>query len=109
MNDAMNRDSGPILEGGDDEDPLCCVIQKYRAAFEDYNANAPEDDVAAQLYAELSYRPRRRILMGWDRPARSKAGAIAALQLARDAGNCDDHSVVAPMVDAALAFFEAEN
>lgn len=107
MNGLRNTDSTKKMEEHVEEDPLCRVIHSYRAAFDDYNANAPIDDMAAQVYAEITYRPRRRIIMGWTQPAGSEAAALAALRLARDAGHCDDHSVVSPMVDAALAYFEA--
>lgn len=108
MNGARDTDSGRQMEGAGGDDPLCRVIYNYRKAFDDYNANAPSEDIAAHAYAEITYRPRRRIIMDWDKPAGTQAAALAALRLARDAGRCDDHSVVAPMVDAALAYFEKQ-
>lgn len=42
----------------------------------------------------------------WSAPARTRDGAIAALGLARDAYEAGDHSLVGPMLKAALAFLE---
>lgn len=87
-------------------DPIIVAISNFKAGFADYNANAPQDDLEAAAYADRSYRPPRRVIERWSQPARTRDGAIAALRLARDASNDDDHALVAPMVGAALSYFE---
>lgn len=87
-------------------DPLSHAIEALRLGFEDFNANAPLGEDAARAYAEASYRPPRRIILGWSRPADSMESAVAALRLAKIAHDEDDHAIVGPMVAAALAFLE---
>lgn len=87
-------------------DPLIGAINAMKAGLADYNANAPEDDDAARAYAEISYRPPRRVIERWKRPAISIDGAVSALRLARDADRDDDGLIVTAMLSAALAFFD---
>lgn len=87
-------------------DPIIVAISNFKAGFADYNANAPQGDLEASAYADRSYRPPRRVIEKWNQGARTKDGAIAALKLARDASNEDDHALVAPMIGAALSYFE---
>lgn len=89
-----------------ESDPLSHAIEALRLGFEDFNTNAPLGEDAARAYAEASYRPPRRIIMGWSRPAQSIESAVSALRLAKAAHDEDDHAIVGPMLTAALAFLE---
>ncbi|MBY3162087.1 hypothetical protein HFO65_15745 [Rhizobium laguerreae] len=89
------------------EDPLLEAIVAYRQGLSDYTAHAPEDRDSADVYAEKSYRPARRILKTWEAPAKTFVGAVSALKMAKDADLNDDSEVVSAMVKAALGYFEA--
>lgn len=87
-------------------DPLLDLINAYRSGVSDFIANAPEDQHAANIYAENSYRPSRRRLVGWDSPALTLDGAVSAIKMARDADQNDDAEIVSAMVKAACRYFE---
>ena len=111
MNDRVHTNSHAGEERGNapfwqDTDPICLAISKFRVGFADYDANAPDDDRLAKAYAEVTFRPPRRAIVEWKSPAKTKEGAIAALMLARDADENDDHDMVGPLLKAALAFLE---
>ena len=104
MRDALNTQAEKIAAS---VDPLCIAIKEFRDGLEDYNRNAPEDDVAANLYAAASYRPKRQVIERWANPAQTLRGAVDALRLADEASEDDDYAVVQPMIRAALAYLEA--
>lgn len=89
-----------------DTDPIMTAIDDLKAGFDDYNANAPNDNEGAKVYAEFSYRRPRRVLLGWKEPALTKEGAIAALKMAHEAHGNDDHALVGPLLAAALSYFQ---
>lgn len=111
MNEAVLTNSCLVAKEGairwdNHTDPICHAINNFREGFADYSANAPEDDAEASVYAEISYRPPRRVLLSWSAPAVTREGAVAALKLAKEAVENDDHDIVLPMVKAALAYLE---
>ncbi|OWV62549.1 hypothetical protein ATY75_12045 [Rhizobium sp. N122] len=89
------------------EDPLLEAIVRYRQGMSDFAANAPDDLALADAFAEKSYRPARRILVAWSKPAVTFVGAVSALKMAKDADLNDDSEVVSAMVKASLAYFES--
>jgi len=89
-------------------DPLLDAIRAFREGLADYNANAPQDDAAAEAYAEMSYVPPMAVLEEWEEPATTRRGALEALRLIAEEN--DDFAaspVVGPLLAAALAYFEA--
>lgn len=91
------------------QDPLGAACAAYVAAREDYNANAPsDDDDAANAYAAMTWKPARDVLVNWTASAVSRSGAMAALRLAVEEEDAGDSNVVAPLLTAALAYFEQE-
>jgi hypothetical protein len=89
------------------QDPLLEAIIRYRQGLHDFTINAPNDRDAAELYAEKTYRPPRRMLVAWDKAALTFVGAVSALKMANDADGNDDSEMVSAMVKAALGYFEA--
>jgi hypothetical protein len=87
-------------------DPLLELIISYRQGLSDFAANAPDERDASNEFAENSYRPHRRALESWTGGARTFAGALSALRMARDADRNDDAEIVSAMVCAALGYFE---
>lgn len=93
-----------LVAGRQCADPLLRLITAYRAALADFDDNAPDDDEGRKAYAAASYVEPRQVLVGWRGPALSRAGAMAALQLAADAEREGDYPVVGPMIEVALTF-----
>lgn len=89
------------------EDPLIEAIARYRQGMANFAANAPDDLALSDAFAEKSYRPARRALVDWNKPAVTFAGAVSALKMAKDADLNDDSELVSAMVKASLAYFEA--
>lgn len=89
-----------------DSDPLMRAIKAYRAGLADFRDNAPDDDDEASAYADRTYCPPMIQLEQWSSPAITKEAALAALALAREAHSEGDRSLVAPMISAALVYFE---
>lgn len=111
MNDRVRTNSNAGEERGlspfwQGTDPICLAVSKFRVGFADYDANAPDDDRLARAYADVTFKAPRRVIVEWKSPAKTKEGAIAALRLARDADENDDHAMVGPLLRAALAFLE---
>lgn len=88
-------------------DPLLDLIQAYRAGLVDFRENAPEDDDGANAYADETYCPPMIALESWKAPAKTRASALSALTLAKEAHCAGDGSLVGPMISAALSYFEA--
>ena len=86
-------------------DPLLKAIAAYRAGMNDYNLNAPDDNDAADAYADVSYGPPMRILDEWSQPARTLQGAIEALRLLAETPHC---TFTESMIAAALGYFDRE-
>ncbi len=90
-------------------DPLAAACAAYVAALEDYNANAPSEDAAANAYAATTWKPARDVLENWTEPAVSRDGAMAALRLAaREEEDTGYSGLTSPLLTAALAYFEKE-
>jgi hypothetical protein len=89
------------------EDPLLEAIVRYRLGMANFVSNAPDDLALSDAFAEKTYRPERRVLVAWDKPATTFAGAVSALKMAKDADLNDDSEVVSAMVKASLAYFES--
>lgn len=90
-------------------DPLGAACAAYVSALQDYNANAPsEDDAAANAYAAMTWKPARDVLANWTEPAVSRDGAMAALRIAAQEEDTGYSNLVAPLLTAALAYFEQE-
>lgn len=88
-------------------DPLVAAIAAYREACEAFEAlDWSEVDNPASV--EKSYGPPLSVLQSWNKPAKSKDGAVAALQLAYDELYSDHSENYAPlrMVRAALGYFK---
>lgn len=100
----LAHEASLILDGAD---PLLRAIRAYRAGLADFQGNAPDDDDAANAYADKTYCPPMLELECWRSPAETKESAVAALELARDAHNEGDRSLVGPMISAALLYFGA--
>lgn len=89
------------------EDPLLEAIVRYRQGVSDFASKAPDDRGLSDAVAEKSYRPARRALVAWKKPATTFVGAVSALKMAKDADLNDDADLVSAMVNAALGYFEA--
>lgn len=87
-------------------DPLLDMISAYRDGLADFNQNAPEDDAGASAYADATYMPPLRKLICWTGPAATNAGAVSALKLAEEANRNREPLIVAPMIQAALLYFQ---
>ncbi|WP_192178826.1 hypothetical protein [Mesorhizobium amorphae] len=91
-------------------DPLLDAINAYRAGLADFNAYSPEDDDAADAYADQSYGPPMTALGEWEAPATTRAGAMEALRLIAEENSLFVGSpLVEPLLAAALAYFEAQS
>jgi hypothetical protein len=88
------------------KDPLLDLIKAYKAGIDEFNLNAPEDDAGANAYAGMTYMPPLKALMAWTAPAATSAGAVAALKLAQQANRDREVMIVAPMLQAAILYFE---
>lgn len=99
-NDGLN--SSPVST-----DPLVAAIAAYRKACEAFEAlDCAEVDNPTSV--EKTYGPPLSVLQVWNKPAKTKNGAIAALRLAHDELYTDHTEGYAPlrMVRAALGFLE---
>lgn len=90
-------------------DPLVTAIeelQKGMAAYDSHPDAGTDDDEAV---AEHTYRPSLRTLQQWSVPAVTRAGALAALELAnQDLEHSLDSALVTSMIGAAFSFFRGE-
>ncbi|RVM16094.1 hypothetical protein [Sinorhizobium meliloti] len=108
VEDAGRKGGGcPVTTAGMTEDPIIGAIFDLRSAIDAYNANAPGEDRGAEIYAERTYRPPRRVIESWQEGARTRRGAVEALKLANDADRDGDYVLVGPMVRAALSYLES--
>lgn len=90
-------------------DPLLDVINAFRSAMKDYCDNAPDDDDAADAYAEVTYAPAMKVIEHWNSPAVTKEGAVEAIRLAvQEARDFANSEMLRPLLAAALGYFEQE-
>lgn len=88
-------------------DPLLVAINAYLNGLADFKANAPLDDEGADEYADISYGPPLAALNVWDQPAKSREGALKALQIAiSDSDGVANIEAADRMVVAAIGFLE---
>ena len=88
-------------------DPLIAAIDAYHAGIAAYDGREEfETPEAEQAAIESTYGPPNEILTNWDKPAVTRAGAIAALQLAAKGHGIVGLDIQQNMVGAALAYFE---
>jgi hypothetical protein len=81
------------------------TIRAYQAGVADFNLNAPEDDDAADAYADVSYGPDLARLQQWDKPAESMEEAAEALRISlTDKGGVASSEAAVRMVKAAHTF-----
>ena len=92
---------------GTTEDLLLRTISRYRVACAEYNAANAPDDRCDEL-AAATYAPFHDALTAWQWPARTREGALAALELAMEELANFDNSALAPaLIRAAHGFFKA--
>jgi hypothetical protein len=91
-------------------DPLIDAIAAFRKGNEAFNST-PDDMTPEEEEAQIeaTYGPPMRVLEAWNKPARSLAGAVAALWLAHDENIAFVGSEIgARMVRAALGYFDGD-
>lgn len=89
------------------KDPLLETINAYLDGLADFNANSPMDDDGANAYAAISYGPPLEKLSQWTEPARTRAGALKALQIAiEDSGGVYGNEAADRMVKAAIGYLK---
>ncbi|MBB3453928.1 hypothetical protein FHT86_002184 [Rhizobium sp. BK313] len=103
IHQSVHSSHAPMAD--EEPEPLLIAINDYKAGIADFLANAPEEDEAANAYADTSYIAPMAKLEKWCRPALTRNGALAALQLAYDANRDGDYCLVGPLVSAALKYF----
>lgn len=86
--------------------PLLGLIVAYRAALDDFNTNAPDDDEGGHAYSEATFWPVWRLIAAYDQPALSLPSAIEAIRLARDEERTGNNPLVASLLNAAVAYFD---
>jgi hypothetical protein len=90
-------------------DPLITAIDAYRAGMAAYDGREEfETPEAEQAAIAATYGPPNQILTNWDKPAVTRAGAIAALQFAAEGHGIVGIDIQQNMIEAALAYFEQE-
>jgi hypothetical protein len=88
-------------------DAILKAISAYQLAIADYEANCPSDNDGADAYAEISYVPAMKAIEGWEGPASTRAGAVAALEMAmEELSNFASSDMVPPLVSAALGYLK---
>jgi len=89
-------------------DPIVTAIADYRAGMEAFGTlpeMTKEDEARA---AAATYEPPTEVLENWNRPAETRAGAIAALELVRDGlDHYVDASIAVPLIAAVLGFLRS--
>lgn len=81
------------------------TIRAYQAGVADFNLNAPEDDDAAEAYADTSYGPGLARLQQWNKPAESLEEAAEALRISlTDKGGVASSEAAVRMVRAAHSY-----
>ncbi|MER8553609.1 twin-arginine translocation signal domain-containing protein [Mesorhizobium sp. M1217] len=92
-------------------DPLLDLIERYRAGCDAYQCRSRgnRDDEALDALADVTYFPPMRDIEKWTRPAVSRQGATAALRLVlTEIGDFPPSGMLPPLLNAALAYLEAE-
>ena len=85
-------------------DPLVDVIRAYHDALR----NAPDDKTYADAYAAVTYDPPMMLLSNWGEPARTEAGAVAALEMIiEEAKDWSGSPIIGAMAKAALGYLKA--
>lgn len=88
-------------------DPLLETINAYLDGLADFNANSPMDDDGANAYAAISYCPPLATLSQWTEPAKTREGALKALQIAiEDSGGVYGNEAADRMVKAAIGYLK---
>ena len=93
-------------------EPLLRMINAYRAGLEEFNRSCPDDGSTEvwDTYAQDTWRPFYDALAGWEQPASTLEGAIAALRCAyleeRDCGNSE---ITLPLMAAAMGYFDRDH
>jgi len=88
-------------------DPLLDTINAFLAGLADFEANAPLDDDAANAYADISYGPPLAKLNQWTEPAKTRAGALKALEIAvEDSGGVHGCEAAERMIKAAIGYLK---
>lgn len=104
---AMMRAALGFMTRPPTHDPLVDAIADYQAAITDFNAKAPGGDEANEAFADATFRPCMKIIEGWQLPAATADGAIAALELARsELRDFASSDMVPPLVGAALGYLK---
>jgi hypothetical protein len=81
------------------------TIREYQAGVADFNLNAPEDDDAAEAYADVSYGPGLARLQQWNQQAESLEEAAEALRISlTDKGGVASSEAAVRMVKAAHGY-----
>lgn len=90
-------------------DPLISAIGAYEAGVAAYDGREEfETPEAEQAAIASTYGPPSEILENWDRPAVTRAGAIAALQFAAKGHGIVGIDTQQNMIEAALGYFARE-
>ncbi|RVG50539.1 hypothetical protein [Sinorhizobium meliloti] len=85
-------------------DPIIDAIEAYQAGVAAYNAAEGEDEETVMS----TYGAPFDVLVDWEMPAQTRAGAMAALRLAAEQEKEFGTSLLTfPLVRAALAYFES--
>lgn len=89
-------------------DLLLDAVMAFRRGIDEYNALAPRDE-EADVIAEATYVPPMDVLIAWDQPATTLAGAREALRLMIE--ELRDHErppELVPMLTAVLGYLDGQ-
>jgi len=101
---AVLASSAPITIGIAAYDPILTVLNDYRDGWRLFCA-APDEE-AGELHH--LWREPHNILADWNSGCTTRAGALAALRVALEEEESGDSPVTAPMMRAALDYFESQ-
>lgn len=90
-------------------DPLITAIDAYDTGMAAYDGREEfETPEAEQAAIAVTYGPPLQILEDWDKPAVTRAGAVAALRFAAKGHGVIGIDLQQSMIEAALGYFEQE-
>ena len=96
------------MPGNNWREPLVEAIGAYGGGRGESARHELDDSDEIDAYAEVTYEPPLAVLDGWDKPALTRAGAIAALRFAAEEGKVSWlPDGVDSMVKAALGYLES--
>ena len=107
--DARPAREGRSRECRQGQDPLLSAIDAFKQGMAAYDVHPGAGTDVDDAVAGQTYGPALRTLQQWSTPAVTRAGAMAALELAgQDLEHSLDGALVTAMVRAALGYFQRQ-